>query len=385
MNYKCKMEECVGCGACSNICPKSCISMGVDKFGFLYPNINTAECINCNKCRSVCPIEREDLFHDNKHTSYYAAWAIPEYMNPNSTSGGIVSVLAQNFVNKEAFVCGACFDDQLYELRHYVINSREELDRLAGSKYLQSDSSAVMHTIKSLLEEKKELLFIGTPCQVAALRAFLQKDYDNLFTIDFFCHGVPSPLAWKKYVSYLENKYRAKLISYNFSAKKNGWGKIEQAAQFEPKRFFGEVGRFNTYHNWFGHHLSIRSSCFNCHYRSDNRVSDLTVGDFWKIESYYPEIPTRQGLSSVFTNTQKGKSLLSHALKLNQIQLREVSYESIWEKRKTGKNNFVIPDNRDEFLLDLAELNPADLVKKYPTTSVMSLFVSKIKSIFRGR
>ena len=381
INVQSVLETCVGCGACSNICPNDSIEMKQDPYGFLFPSVNADTCIDCHQCEKVCMALNgvENLLQDNGKSKYYAAWATKENMAPNATSGGIATVLARNFF-ENGKVFGAAFCNGMVDLRHIECGSLEDVSSIAGSKYLQSNTTESLAKVKSALANGEKVLYIGTPCQIAGLKKYLKKDYENLFTIDFFCHGVPSPLAWEKHVNYLEKKYRAKLTGYNFRAKLRGWGRLEQSAEFSPRRVFLDVGPFNVYHTWFGTHWSIRSSCFHCQFRSNKRVSDITVADFWKIEQYYPDIPTKQGVSCVILNTKRGKNLFEESVQKQQIVAKSVSYESVWEKRKTTQSNFEEPIERHKFLENLKLMSPEELVRCYPAAKLMKQIVNALKA-----
>lgn len=382
INVESIKEGCTGCSACSNICPNSSITMEQDRYGFFYPFVNFDTCIDCHLCESVCMAlnDNSKLFHDKSESKYFAAWAQETHMEATATSGGVISVIAKN-VLEDGKVCGACFCEGMTKLQHVFCDNPEQIKKMAGSKYLQSDTTLAYKSVEEVLKSGERVLYIGTPCQVAGLRKYLKKDYNKLLTIDFLCHGVPSPLAWNKYVDFIEEKYKAKLVEYNFRAKIHGWGKIEQRAKFQPERNFKEIGPFNTYHNWFGHHLSIRSSCFHCKFRNASRVSDITVGDFWKVEEYYPDVPREQGISCVMINTASGKELFDKGIQKEQLCYKPVSYESIWEKRSTVLSNFKEPEERKKFMEDLVELSPRELLKKYPAPSFCRLFIDKIKSM----
>ena len=208
-------------------------------------------------------------------------------MDENSTSGAVASLLMQEFVKQGFKVCGARFSEDLKTVYHKLSDDIGDIKAFAGSKYLQSDLKDTYKEIKKELERGGTVLFTGSSCQAGGLKKYLGKEYENLYIIEFICHGVPAPALWGKYKEYLEEKHKAKLIKYNFRAKTDGWGKITQSAEFEPLKSFKNSGSKNEFHYWFGRHLSLRESCFNCLYRRKDRISDITVADFWKIEEYY--------------------------------------------------------------------------------------------------
>lgn len=377
-------NSCIGCGACKNACPTECIEMKQDKFGFLFPEIDDRKCVKCHNCEKVCVAvnNNAEIFEAVANTEYYAAWAKAAYMTENATSGGIVSLIISNF-QKQGKVYAACFTDGLKKLDHILCDENIPLSNISGSKYLQSNTSNVFKSIKSDLNDNNKVLYIGTPCQVASLKKYLRRKYDNLFTIDFFCHGVPTPLAWEKYTAYLEKKYNSKLTNYNFRSKKSGWERECVCAKFENKKEINQRTYRNALHVWFGNHLTVRDSCFHCKFRRIERVSDITVGDFWHIEDYYPQVPKKQGVSCVLINTTNGKNIFNPLKSSNQMNYVEVSSQSIWDKRKTAKSNYKCPDERNTFLSDLANLSPEDLVKKWPAKSCYSMFFEKLRLILK--
>lgn len=374
---------CTGCTACFSVCPKSAIEMKARKGGFLFPEINKDKCVNCGLCEKVCQAykDNENIFLSSDNANYFAAYAKEEFMDENSTSGAVASLLMQEFVKQGFKVCGARFSDDLKTVYHKLSDDIGDIKAFAGSKYLQSDLKDTYKEIKKELERGGTVLFTGSSCQAGGLKKYLGKDYENLYIIDFICHGVPAPELWGKYKEYLEEKHKAKLIKYNFRAKTDGWGKITQSAEFEPLKSFKNSGSKNEFHYWFGRHLSLRESCFNCLYRRKDRISDITVADFWKIEEYYPEIPVKQGISAVIVSSDKGEKLLE--LIKDKIELIPVSEESIFEKRKTALYNFEIPALRQEFMSDADKISIKELIKKYPTESFFKRVKDKLRSMVR--
>lgn len=373
-------DNCIGCGACKLICPQHCISFE-EIAGFLYPTVNEEKCIHCNKCSMVCVTcsEREN---ENVDAIHLAAWAKKPYMDEKATSGGIATLLAKLFI-KRGIVVGAAFGEDL-NVEHKVAYEEKDTISFTGSKYVQSRTEDAFEAIKNSLNANKKVLFIGTPCQVAAIKKFVGKKFEaNLYTVDFLCHGVPTPLAWIKYVKYLEEKAHAKLVDYNFRTKKNGWGGLYRTAYWDNGKIETINGWACAFHGWFGKHLSLRESCFHCKYRTEARESDITIADFWGISKYYPEVETSQGISAVILSTKKGNELFNNLINSNQIEYMKVSRDSIWKNRKTVFDNFDEPAMRKKFLEDVDILEPKELIKKYPPKKISDQIKEKLVCIIR--
>lgn len=374
---------CVGCGCCAAICPTKSIVLE-EKSGFYTPAIVEKDCIHCGKCEKVCAIIDEKM-QFNIAFEWYAGYADKKNMHPMSTSGGICTLLSDIYLEAGKSVYAASFDED-WRLRHRRIESIEQLEKFAGSKYLQSFvSTDVYQEIADKLKSGEECLFIGTPCQVAGIieyMKFRKFDINKLITIDFLCHGVPSPVLGKKYLKYLEHQTGRKIISYNFRSKAHGWGKLYRSVTFEGKSErvvnCGEC----PLHTWFGKHYSIRKSCFSCRYRRKERVSDITVADFWGLNKYYPEIETKQGVSAIQINTLKGKRIYSNLLSSGHIISYEVSDKSMWD-RKTATVNFPIPVEYDTFWKNAETLPINQLIEKFPSESKMDRNMARLKNLFK--
>jgi len=222
-------RKCMGCSACMNICPVGAIEMHEDKEGFKRPVINQEKCINCGACRRTCPVLNTQT--NQALNKCYACYSKDEHSMANSSSGGIFYLLADYVIKNKGIVIGAAFDKH-NKLNHIAINELEDIIHLQGSKYLQSDLRDIFQLIRKNIKDKL-ILFVGTPCQVAGLKAFLKKDYDNLITVDIICHGVPSPKLFKKYVTEMEARENQKLVKYIFRDKTSGWETYSNTFVFE--------------------------------------------------------------------------------------------------------------------------------------------------------
>ena len=324
-------NTCTGCTACKNICPKNCIEMKSDANGFVFPQItNTSTCINCNACEKVCPV-LTGMNKDNLLPQAYAVISKNELWRIESSSGGMFSEIAGVVLENNGIVYGAVYNEE-FKVYHCGIESLEELSKLRGAKYSQSDLGSTFSDILSRLKQGKLVLFSGTPCQVAGLKSFLRKDYDNLVCVDFVCHGVPSPMAWREYIKHraiIDNNGKYP-VSINLRSKETGWSEYRYSNVFEydgGKRHscLSSDGLFMKL--FVGDYIS-RLSCDNCKFKGYERVSDITLGDFWGIWDVDSEMDDDKGTSVGLLHSEKGKKLfedISDNLRFKQVTLEEAS------------------------------------------------------------
>lgn len=297
--------KCVGCRSCEQVCPKKCVNIKENAEGFLYPEITANKCIECGLCIGHCPAEKVKL-HTPLKT--YGLKNKNKDRIMDSASGGASDLIAQYIVSNGGIVFGCAYTSEL-EVKHIIIDKSKELHRIQSSKYVQSDTGNCYTKAKEYLKSGKTVLFTGTPCQIAGLYSFLGKDYENLYTLDLICHGVPSPGFLKKYFEYTEKKLKEKIIKYNFRSKaKRGWGKhylIETKTKTKSGNF-----SLDKYGKHFDAGDCYRECCYKCGFASTNRVSDITVGDFWGIQKSNAEFFSENGVSSLIVNTAKGQFLV---------------------------------------------------------------------------
>lgn len=297
-----KSQNCCGCGACTNKCPVSAISMRENEEGFLAPAIDENLCTDCGLCAKACPALNV-RYENTTEPECYAAAAEDE-IRMKSSSGGIFSLLAEHILDKGGYICGAAFDKD-WSVRHIVIDNKQDLAKLRGSKYVQSDTENCYRETKKLLDAGKEVLFSGCPCQIAGLYSFLGKKYEKLFTVDILCHGTPSPGIWKKYLR--ETFPHQKITGINFRNKeKIGWSCSHCTFSLGD----GNEVVSDDYTKMFHNAALMRPSCENCKHSKLPRPADITLGDWWGIDKYQSDINDNQGLSFVLLNNDKGKKTL---------------------------------------------------------------------------
>lgn len=378
-------HKCCGCTACVNVCPKNCISMSADREGFLYPVVDFVKCIDCGLCEQVCPVLRP--VKNETESLVYAAVNNDESVRLQSSSGGIFTLLAESVLDRGGVVFGACFD-QNWNVVHDYTETKEGLAKFRGSKYVQSHVGNCFIQVKTFLDAGREVLFSGTPCQVAGLKNYLRKPYSNLFTVDLVCHGVPSPEVWRRYLQEavcrvygIKKKNLINLDEYisdiNFRAKDKGWknftvkiifrnGKIEMMPSFE-----------NPYMKAFLSNLSLRPSCYACPTKLHHVQSDITLADFWGVNEIKPDIDDDKGCGLILINCEEKLDFL---YKMN-CQLLQQQLERVVEYNPCILSTVNEPANRDFFWA--VYYYKKDFHTAYMATVSKSVILRVIRKIYR--
>lgn len=378
-------HKCCGCTACVNVCPKNCISMSADKEGFLYPVVDFVKCIDCGLCEQVCPVLRP--VKNETEPLVYAAVNNDESVRLQSSSGGIFTLLAESVLDRGGVVFGACFD-QNWNVVHDYTETKEGLAKFRGSKYVQSHVGNCFIQVKTFLDSGREVLFSGTPCQVAGLKNYLRKPYSNLFTVDLVCHGVPSPEVWRRYLQEavcrvygIKKKNVINLDEYisdiSFRAKDKGWKKynikiIFRNGKVEMMPFFE-----NSYMNVFLSDLSLRPSCYACPTKLHHVQSDITLADFWGVNEIKPDIDDDKGCGLILINCEEKLDFL---YKMN-CQLLQQQLERVVEYNPCILSTVNEPANRDFFWA--VYYYKKDFHTAYMATVSKSVILRVIRKIYR--
>ena len=360
---------CTGCGACFNICPKNAISMKKNSEGFLEPVVDYEKCIDCGLCEKICPqLASKIKLNKAKHTYGIKC---KDKIRENCSSGGVFGAVAKWAISKGGSVFGATFTEDYQGVVHVKAKTEDELQKLYKSKYMQSDTGLIFKEVKQELEKSKApVVFAGCPCQVSGLKSFLMKDYDNLFTIDILCHGVASPEAYRLFLKEFFGDVESPIKNVDFRSKRFGWAcNVAVVAEDGTERVSPHAG---DYFNAFLWGYSQRKVCFDCKYANQERIGDITIGDFWGIDKILPKLNDKKGVSLVLSNTEKGTELIKE-IKTYIDEIEECDYDKMldavkdinWALYKPG----IKPTNRDVFFYRLSRGDTFSQALKYASTS----------------
>ena len=370
-------KTCTGCAACMNICGKGAIILSPDEEGFMQPSIDTSLCVECGLCMKVCP-QLTSKSEDKVLPVPYAAISLKH--QKNGSSGGVFSALADFVLERQGIVYGAAFNQQ-FQLCHRGVTEKAEMQPLRGSKYLQSYIGFTYKEIKKHLSNNKLVLFCGTPCQVDGLKHFLRnKSYDNLITIDFTCHGVPSQAAFDTWIRKVEQD-KGKISSFSFR-KLDGWSILPKVKTVSGRTVYLRYN-LEAYMWAFYEGYLFRESCYHCSYANLKRKSDLTLADYWGIGKYGIPFTKNQvhGVSLILANTQKGKQILD-SIK-SELYLEERTLDEALKEQHNLKKPSIRPLGRDsaavDFLTDMSLVNFARKYHLLPHNKYKYILVSKIK------
>ena len=344
--------KCTGCFACESVCPKECITMKEDAEGFWYPLVKYDECISCELCTKKCPIINPREIDRSYEIVSYAAINKNEKTRANSSSGGLFSAIAEAVIKKNGVVFGASFSEDFSVLTKSV-DAIEKIYQLQGSKYVQSRIGDSYKIAKLLLEAGRIVFFTGTPCQIGGLYSYLNKDYDNLLTADLICHGVPSPLVWRKYINYRKEVAQSDIAKTSFRHKNCGWKKFSVLFEFTNNTEYLQEHDKDPFMKAFLGDYCLRPSCYECAYKTQKRNSDITLADFWGIENVYPEMDDDNGTSLIIIHSLKGQKCIDSISE--KLVLREYSYKEIQKYNSAYLKSVDEPKERKYFLNKIEE------------------------------
>jgi len=370
--------ECCGCNACGDICPKSAISFTNDSEGFWYPEVDKRKCIDCHLCEKVCPIINKGEYRSSRGYDTPKTYALVHKnieVRFDSTSGGAFTAFAEEVYKQGGFVGGAIYNDD-WSVSQFLSSSKNDLPKLRSSKYLQSHFDDFYRSVKDALQTGKPVLVCGSPCQAAAMYRYLGKSYDNLILVDFICRGIASPLYFRKWIEYLENKHNSKVVFYKAKSKELGWRRLSTRIEYANKDVDIIPGDENP---WLKMQYKVpeicRPSCFECPFKGFPRTSDITIGDLWASSGSVPQkLDGDLGTSIVFANNEKGQAFLENCIKKTEYQ--EVSYKTAAEgnyclenplKHSTYLREDFFRDLNDSFEGCIIKYIPEVIQKKYST------------------
>lgn len=387
------INHCTGCQACRVACPTNAITMQENEKGNIYPIVNEEHCINCNKCTRVCP-ELNPITLHNKQKKVLAIWVKQPKERKYSTSGGVSYIMAKTIIERGGYFCGAVYNNGGAE--HRICNQIKELYRFQGSKYVHSNVKDVYKEIEVLLKNGNEVLFTGTPCQIAALRSYLKKEYDKLYCVDIVCHGVPNKKVLGNRIGFIEETYGKKIIDIRFRDKQPDQHNTYMKYTFDDGTSLSNRFSEDPYSRSFVLNYTLRENCFNCKYSRAERCSDITIADFWgyspqklKYRSY------RKGTSLMIVNSQKGNKLLAQINKnctidnsrdfdyaarsnhnLMAPQIKPNNYDLFWERYLNGET---LEDLQKVFYLP-TQIEKKNLISTIKQNMVMILpnFIVKL-------
>lgn len=374
--------KCCGCTACANVCPVQCISMKEDFEGFAYPEIDKSKCLECGLCEKVCPILNPPNANNNEVMAY-AVRVNEEQILKESTSGGFITPLADWVLLQDGVLCAASYLND-FSVSHIIIDKAEKESTLAdirGSKYVQSDLNYCYLKIKDFLDEKRKVCFVGTTCQVNGLKAFLQKEYDNLITVDLVCHGVPSPKLWRKYLEEKKRKYGAPIVDVAFRNKTYGYHSHTMRIEFENGKVYYGSGRIDAMMKSFMSEITSRPICYQCPFKTLIRCSDFTVFDCWHADKLVDGLKDDdKGFTNLFIHSKKGADVF------NNIKDRYIVYPINYEKAIQYDGKMVLQSatshlRRNEYFVnfDSEELN--EHIQKFIPISKKDYFVEWCKGV----
>lgn len=337
--------------------------MTANSEGFLYPEIDGGKCIKCHKCEKVCPV-LATIEPPKSLKESFAFINSNESIRYNSSSGGVFTALALKILGRGGSIFGAEYDEELNVIHNFTADENG-LGKLRGSKYTQSSINQNFIKAKQILESGKEVLFSGTPCQIGGLKSYLSKDYANLTTVDFICHGVPSQLLWRKYISYREQHAGAKATRTFFRRKNDGWKKYSLWFAFANHNEYCKDLTQDSYMQMFLKNVCLRKSCYDCKFKSSDRFSDITMADFWGIQNEFPELDDDKGTSFVVVHTEKGKMLFDS---LTDCVKKSVPLQSGLKHNSSMVKSVEMPQKRNTFFKDLNTQSFDYVIKKYAVT-----------------
>lgn len=372
------MDKCTGCGACVQRCPKQCISWKYGEFDFKYPKVDIKKCVNCGLCEKVCPIDSETIPPVNQKV--YAAIHKDLDVLKKSTSGGAFTALADVVFHMNGVIYGVAMQDDM-QVKHIRITSSDDLERLRGSKYLQSNTENTYQEVERDLNAGTTVLYSGTPCQIGGLKNFLQKEYDNLYTVDIICHGVGSQAYFDKYMEFAKSRYgkikALKFRSKDFAGWTCGTGVIvAQLSNKEKKIPYRDFE--NYYYSYFLSGDIYRKCCYRCEYANPKRIGDFSLGDYWGVEALKISLATENGCSLMIINNEHASKFLKE---IDSLDMEETTIEQAAHCNKQLNAPSIMPVDREKRIKEYKEMSGEEIQKEYLKTHRKTVIKGNLKAI----
>lgn len=374
-----KKENCCGCTACYNICPRNAIKMIPDSEGFLYPQINEASCVDCGLCDSVCPVLHKPQPQKSFSRKTYVLRTKDYSVLMDSTSGGFVTPLVNWILEQNGCVYAAVFDDK-FQVVHRCLRT-EDIKKMRGSKYVQSNLETTFLNVKKSLQKKVIVCFIGTTCQVNGLKSFLKKGYDNLVLVDLVCHGTPSPMLWNKYLDYQKQKYKSDIKEIAFRNKTYGYHSGTMRILFDNGKAYYGSARIDFMLKSFFKEIASRPSCYNCAFKTMERCSDFTIYDCWHAEKLVPELKDDdKGFTNLIIQSEKGKQIFENIKKHYEYYLVDTEKAVALDGSMVRKPAIAHPA-RSMFYMNLDKDDLARHIKYYIPITLKDYIIERSKLI----
>ncbi len=399
--------NCSGCGACAKICKQSAITMTEDSEGFLFPKLNTNKCIQCGFCDQICPEVNSHQNNPIDQQVCYIATNTDDNYSKNSATIGICTMIAEYILSIGGYVFGVVLDEKEWRAKHVCVTTNDDLQKIRNSKYIQSDTEDTFKQVKVFLETGKLVLYTGTPCQIAGLKAFLRKDYINLYTIDLICHGTYSYKIIRKEIDFWQRKFRGPISNFRFRSKHRfpwSYGGVINfdITQNNTIKHIERHGSCSPAYRCYaysgdGKNYILRETCYACKFRDRGRYADFTVGDAWGIKKLHSHIftgrNTRTGISLIFCNTEKANILLSQIKsQLNLIPIKQdqafIQEALLPAYRSIPKERYMIYQNLDRIewetlISELFHINFDKIHKQFIRNNYISKHQNRIKIIIK--
>lgn len=376
-----KQIDCTGCKMCKDVCPKDAIAYIIDREGFWYPVVDYQKCIKCGKCIHMCPSLSVQRNPDASEPSVYAAWSLDDEIRLKSTSGGVFYVLAAEMLRRGGDIAACKYTKDYKSAYHDVGGTIEDIEDFKGSKYFQSDTEGIYTRVNDQLKSGRQVLFCGAPCQVAGLNRYVGFNDPNLITVDFICRGINSPMVFRKYVDDCEKKYKSAVRKVHLKNKNKGWTRLGTYIEFQNgKKYYRDRINDPWVNGYVRGDLFMRPCCNECKYKERIRVADISIGDFWGLESSKDNL--FKGISVVLVNTKKGENYFNSVK--NQLHIEKRDYEEALKGNGCLLKSAAVGENREEFFDEVGKSDFESLIWRLLGETKNSICLKRLKNSIKN-